>query len=160
VTPPELELIASEQLIDIVPLVTMEKTAFISVSTIYRYPLRWFDRDDRPPAPPIIIRKGCLWSVTPSSESSSPVVDSCQPQVEEEMSHRSTGLALSWYRVSPVWIFFFASWRLTEGYILGRIPSRQVDPRNFESWFQSTPVPIRGDLEGHPGHVSRCIVGV
>lgn len=33
VTPPELELIASEQLIDIVPLVTMEKTAFISVST-------------------------------------------------------------------------------------------------------------------------------
>jgi len=30
VTPPELELIASEQLIDIVPLVTMEKTAFIS----------------------------------------------------------------------------------------------------------------------------------
>lgn len=32
VTPPELELIASEQLIDIVPLVTMEKTAFISVS--------------------------------------------------------------------------------------------------------------------------------
>jgi len=34
VTPPELELIASEQLIDIVPLVTMEKTAFISVSTL------------------------------------------------------------------------------------------------------------------------------
>jgi GINS complex subunit 2 len=32
VTPPELELIASEQLIDVVPLVTMEKTAFISVS--------------------------------------------------------------------------------------------------------------------------------
>ena len=34
VIPPELELIASEQLIDIVPLVTMEKTAFISVSTL------------------------------------------------------------------------------------------------------------------------------
>ena len=32
VTPLEFELIASEQLTDIVPLVTMEKTAFISVS--------------------------------------------------------------------------------------------------------------------------------
>jgi len=31
VTPPELELIASEELIDVVPLISMEKTAFISV---------------------------------------------------------------------------------------------------------------------------------
>lgn len=31
VTPLELELIASEHLIEIVPLITMEKTAFISV---------------------------------------------------------------------------------------------------------------------------------
>jgi hypothetical protein len=31
VTPLELELIASEQLVEIVPLITMEKTAFISV---------------------------------------------------------------------------------------------------------------------------------
>ncbi|KIJ69975.1 hypothetical protein HYDPIDRAFT_78200 [Hydnomerulius pinastri MD-312] len=30
VTPPELELIASEQLVEIVPLIAMEKTAFIS----------------------------------------------------------------------------------------------------------------------------------
>ncbi|KAF8138382.1 hypothetical protein EV363DRAFT_1427305 [Boletus edulis] len=30
ITPPELELIASEQLVDVVPLITMEKTAFIS----------------------------------------------------------------------------------------------------------------------------------
>ncbi|KAF8842765.1 Psf2-domain-containing protein [Paxillus ammoniavirescens] len=30
ITPPELELIASEQLIEIVPLIAMEKTAFIS----------------------------------------------------------------------------------------------------------------------------------
>lgn len=46
VTPPELELIASEQLIDIVPLVTMEKTAFISVSysdLICRRSLGWLD---------------------------------------------------------------------------------------------------------------------
>ena len=81
-TPPELELIASEQLIDIVPLVTMEKTAFISVSTLRSdlpLPSEMVRRDDRPPALPILIRKGCLWSVTPSSESSSSVVDSRKP---------------------------------------------------------------------------------
>lgn len=33
VTPPELELIASEQLVEIIPLVAMERTAFISVNT-------------------------------------------------------------------------------------------------------------------------------
>jgi hypothetical protein len=32
VTPPELELIASEQLVEIIPLVSMERTAFISVN--------------------------------------------------------------------------------------------------------------------------------
>jgi len=31
VTPPELELVASQQLVEIVPLISMEKTAFISV---------------------------------------------------------------------------------------------------------------------------------
>lgn len=31
VTPPELELIASQELIDVVPLISMERTAFISV---------------------------------------------------------------------------------------------------------------------------------
>jgi GINS complex subunit 2 len=31
VTPPELELVASQQLIEIIPLISMEKTAFISV---------------------------------------------------------------------------------------------------------------------------------
>jgi len=31
VTPPELELIASQQLIEIIPLISMERTAFISV---------------------------------------------------------------------------------------------------------------------------------
>ncbi|KAJ7068520.1 hypothetical protein C8F01DRAFT_1078961 [Mycena amicta] len=36
VTPPELELIATEVLVDIVPLIAMEKTAFISVCS--RYP--------------------------------------------------------------------------------------------------------------------------
>ena len=31
VTPPELELIACQQLVEIIPLVSMERTAFISV---------------------------------------------------------------------------------------------------------------------------------
>ena len=42
VTPPELELIASEQLVEIVPLIAMERTAFISVGyhlTHGRHPL-------------------------------------------------------------------------------------------------------------------------
>jgi GINS complex subunit 2 len=34
VTPPELELIASQQLIEIIPLISMEKTAFISVCVL------------------------------------------------------------------------------------------------------------------------------
>ena len=38
VTPPELELIASEELIEIVPLISMEKTAFISVVPLCRLP--------------------------------------------------------------------------------------------------------------------------
>ena len=36
VTPPELELMASQEIVEIVPLITMEKTAFISV--VLRYP--------------------------------------------------------------------------------------------------------------------------
>lgn len=40
---------------------------------------------------------------------------------------------------------------------MDRIPSGQVDPRNLESRFQSTPVPICRDLKGHPRHVSRYI---
>lgn len=31
VTPPELELVASEELVEIIPLISMERTAFISV---------------------------------------------------------------------------------------------------------------------------------
>ena len=80
-------------------------------------------------------------------------MDSRKPQVEEEMSHRSTGVAISWYRASRACIF--ANRGLTEG-ILSRIPSRQVDPRDFESRLQPIPVPICGNLEGHTGHVSRC----
>lgn len=34
VTPPELELISCQQLVEIVPLISMEKTAFISVHTL------------------------------------------------------------------------------------------------------------------------------
>jgi GINS complex subunit 2 len=32
VTPPELEHIASQELVEIIPLIAMERTAFISVS--------------------------------------------------------------------------------------------------------------------------------
>jgi GINS complex subunit 2 len=34
VTPPELELVASEQLIEIIPLIAMDRTAFISVCLV------------------------------------------------------------------------------------------------------------------------------
>ena len=56
-------------------------------------------RDDRPPFLPVPIREGCIWPVTSPSEGSSPVVDSGEPQTEEEMSHRPTRVAFSWYRV-------------------------------------------------------------
>ena len=93
-TPPELELIASEQLIDIVPLVTMEKTAFISVSTPRSNLLSSSEtvrRDDSNHRCFLaLIRKGCLWSVTSSSEGSSSIMDSGESQIEEEMPYRST----------------------------------------------------------------------
>ena len=110
-------------------------------------------RGNRPPVFPIPILKGCLWSVTSPSESSSPVMDSGKPQIEEEMSYRSTRVAFSWYRIYHIRVF--ATWRLTRVFLLHRVPSGHVYPRNLESRFQSTPVPIRRDLEGHPRHVSR-----
>ena len=116
VTPPELELIASEQLIDIVPLVTMERTAFISVSTLRSNPPLLSEivrRDNRQPVLPDLTPKGCLRSVTSSSKSSSSVMDSSEPQTEEEMSHRSTRVAISWYR--SIVSRFSPSWWLTRG---------------------------------------------
>jgi len=150
VTPPELELIASEQLIDIVPLVTMEKTAFISVSTLRStLPLlpEMVRRDDRRPVPPILMRKGCLWSVTPPSEGSSSVMDSGEPQIEEEMPYRSTRVVISWY--FHILDLGFPELVVDEN-VLDRIPSGKSDLRNLESRFQSSPVPIRRDFEGHP----------
>jgi hypothetical protein len=38
VTPPELELISCQQLVEIVPLISMEKTAFISVYIVQAKP--------------------------------------------------------------------------------------------------------------------------
>jgi GINS complex subunit 2 len=34
ITPPELELVASEELVEIIPLISMERTAFISVRPV------------------------------------------------------------------------------------------------------------------------------
>ena len=124
-TPPELELIASEQLIDIVPLVTMEKTAFISVSAI-RSNLPLFSemvrRDDRCPLLYVLIREGCLWSITSSSKGSSSVVDSGEPQIEEKMSYRSTRVAISWYR-HLLYLSFFEL--VVDGNVLGQNPFRK-----------------------------------
>ena len=151
VTPPELELIASEQLIDIVPLVTMEKTAFISVSRLRsNLPLlsEMVRHNNRRY---ILMRKGCLWSATSSSEGSSSLMDSGEPQAEEEVSYRSTRVALSWYY--HISYLSFPELPVDEN-VLDRITSGQTNPRNLESRFQPTPVPIRRGLEGHPRHVS------
>lgn len=70
VTPPELELIASEQLIDIIPLVTMEKTAFISVSTF-------------PPNPPLLskmVRRDDPTTGTPRAHTRRVLMAHCVPQ--------------------------------------------------------------------------------
>jgi hypothetical protein len=48
VTPPELELVASQQLIEIVPLISMEKTAFISVQFLVNQPVQdWLIQPSR-----------------------------------------------------------------------------------------------------------------
>ena len=48
VAPPELELVASQQLIEIVPLISMEKTAFISVHFLVTQPAQdWLIQPSR-----------------------------------------------------------------------------------------------------------------
>lgn len=58
VTPAELELIACQQLIEIVPLISMERTAFISV-------LLYLARRNTPSSRP----SGRVWAFAAASES-------------------------------------------------------------------------------------------
>lgn len=88
--PPELELVASEHLVDIVPLVSMERTAFVSVSP--------------PPmasSPRCIPRLGSSYVVTagrirpppPASQEPRPALDGLQPEAQEKMPHRAPAVA-------------------------------------------------------------------
>jgi hypothetical protein len=58
VTPQELEMIACQQLIEIVPLIAMEKTAFISVSAT----LHNFSETQNLISTRDYVYVGCIWS--------------------------------------------------------------------------------------------------
>jgi hypothetical protein len=78
VTPPELELMASQEIVEIVPLITMERTAFISVVLCYLKAQR-----------DLLIRArlGCLRSTAPSKQSQGPSLDGCKYENEKEVSY-------------------------------------------------------------------------
>lgn len=76
VTPPELELIASEHLIEIIPLIAMEKTAFISVERMlvsYELVLTYYP--------------GCIRATAPPKQVSHTALDGYEPKAEEEVPH-------------------------------------------------------------------------
>jgi GINS complex subunit 2 len=84
ITPPELELVASEELVEIIPLISMERTAFISVrpalSTAFaRCPL------NRSP--------GSVWPPTSAKQGKDTTLDGHQSQDKKEMPHCPTRLA-------------------------------------------------------------------
>ncbi|KAF7332264.1 DNA replication complex GINS protein PSF2 [Mycena kentingensis (nom. inval.)] len=80
VTPPELELIATEELVDIVPLMAMDRISFISV--------RWRVR-----------------TPSPAPKGSHTTLDGCHAQAEEKMPYSRTRLANGWCASShpPTW---------------------------------------------------------
>lgn len=80
--PAELELIASEHLVEIVPLISMERTAFISVRLTLNNKLR-----------SLIESTGSLWSLAASCKVSSAIMDGDEFEAEEEVPHRPTRLA-------------------------------------------------------------------
>ena len=91
ITPPELELVASEQLVEIVPLVSMERTAFISVSHILQlYSTGMFAK-----------RKfygavGRIRSSQTTNKVQSTALDGVQSEAQKEMPHNTTNMAECW----------------------------------------------------------------
>ena len=88
VIPAELELIASEHLVEIVPLVAMERTAFISV--------RLLDFDEHIQHVLLTLPVyfvGSIWPITSPSKMQSAHMDGHELENEEEMSHCTTALA-------------------------------------------------------------------
>lgn len=88
VIPAELELIASEHLVEIVPLVAMERTAFISVRFL---DLRKRIQHDLLTLPVYLV--GSLWSFTSPFKMQSAHMDGHELENEEEMSHCTAALA-------------------------------------------------------------------
>ena len=66
VIPAELELIASEQLVEIIPLVAMERTAFISVLTFLCSVSAIYSDN---------VNAGCLWTSATTSKVQGPYLD-------------------------------------------------------------------------------------
>jgi hypothetical protein len=93
VTPPELELMASQEIVEIVPLITMERTAFISVVSAVcqnHSAFCW-----------CVLSLGCIWPTSPSKQSQDPSVDGCKSENEKEVSYYCPWLAKCWC------VFFF-----------------------------------------------------
>lgn len=85
VTPPELELISCQQLVEIIPLIPMERTAFISVhlrsQTAHLCLIHW---------------SGCIRAPSPSEQGQDTSLDGCKSKDEEKVSYRRPWLAKCW----------------------------------------------------------------
>ena len=95
ITPAELELVASEQLVEIIPLVSMERTAFISVSYWYfvsKEPAPLIEiMSSRANGQMITLRYYCL---TLRDETASSPLSLLQPHVGKAPSPNGIGIAL------------------------------------------------------------------
>ncbi len=92
ITPPELELVASEHLVEIIPLVSMERTAFISVcsiSALLRYVLSI-----------TLIFVGCLRTSPTTNEMQSSALDGIESETQEKVPYSPSIMARSRYAVS------------------------------------------------------------
>ena len=79
-SPAELEFIASQQLIEIIPLIAMERTVFISVSRLANILFWYCDTSG----------VGNLRSSTTTSKGKSPNLACHKSEAEEEMSYNSS----------------------------------------------------------------------
>lgn len=83
VTPQELEMIACQQLVQIIPLIAMEKTAFISVLLSRMKNPRVCSHRSLASA-----SIGCIRSAQTTKQSKDSIMDGGQPQDEEEVPYR------------------------------------------------------------------------
>jgi hypothetical protein len=123
-TPSELELIATEHLVDIVPLISMERTAFISVSIKYLSGVG------------LILLLGCIRPLTSSSQMQGTRMDGGELETQAEMSCCASRLAQCRYMASLICN------RNIVAKHFERVPAREAGSRDLTVGVQPAALPI------------------